>query len=133
MCLNRMSAHTFFKTQSSKGKLYERGTWLAVLDEVIQVQCSTFSLQDVSCQLLSATSELLMCFVLCCKEEVQGWFVSHMRKQRLKHHKPPLAHTAVYHSVLHHLISAQGLTVKNFSLIGSSPGAPLFIFHPFFF
>lgn len=56
---------------------------------------SASSLHDTNSELLSARSELQRVFFWCfvAQTEVLGWFVSYMR------HKPPHAHTAVYHSV----------------------------------
>lgn len=66
---------------------------LAVLEEVIS-WLSHFKMQASSGYRLDS----LFFFLLSCAEEILGWFVSHRRQQRPPH-RPPHAHTAVYHSV----------------------------------
>lgn len=80
------------KTPSTEGKWYESEARLAVFGEVIS-RLSHF--KHTSIKLLLTRLQPWMAVVPCCTEEE---LVSHMRRQRLRH-KPPHAHTAVYHSV----------------------------------
>lgn len=85
-------AHT--KTPSTEGKWYESGARFAVFGEVIS-RLSHFKTQASSCYRLDLNREWLLCLVV--QKKCWCWLVSHMRRQRLRH-KPPHAHTAVYHS-----------------------------------